>query len=216
MVICSSTLLVLLSCGCASVVNGRKQAVDVTSNPVGALIYVDGRKVGRTPSTLQLARKNEYSFRIEHDGYRPSVVNLSKKISAWYWGNFLSFGLWGLFVDIGNGAAFRLSPDRIAANLEPTRSSTEFGFRDPFSPEYNPRAISPEITAETLKTLEAQRDAGDLSDDEYRSLRSHHIKQLHSLSSATGLREIRKLKDEGLIKHREYMVLRTSILKNTQ
>lgn len=54
------SVIIAISCSCASILSGRKQNVKISSYPSGARIYVDGRDQGAiTPSTVKLPRKKE-------------------------------------------------------------------------------------------------------------------------------------------------------------
>jgi hypothetical protein len=71
-------LSLALACqGCATVMNGSRQAVPVTSSPPGASILVDGKLVGHTPLHLRLKRDQSLTIRIESDGYNPAEIRVT-------------------------------------------------------------------------------------------------------------------------------------------
>jgi uncharacterized protein YceK len=47
----------LLLTGCASIVNGSKQKVKISSTPGGAAVRIDGASTGVTPTVADLSRK---------------------------------------------------------------------------------------------------------------------------------------------------------------
>jgi hypothetical protein len=113
--------------GCASIVNGPKQAVDFTSQPAGAKIIIDGKDYGTTPNSVSLRRKGrlageasnkvEYNVRIELAGYYPYDVKVKRKLNGWIFGNIVFGGLIGIIIDVSNGSMYRLSPDQVVAQL---------------------------------------------------------------------------------------------------
>jgi hypothetical protein len=75
---------VLFSAGCASVVNGRTQAVTVTSEPSGARVFIKSQLVGVTPARLELKRRDaDIVLRLEKDGFSAQEIALKRSVSAW-------------------------------------------------------------------------------------------------------------------------------------
>ncbi len=76
-------LIVILVCallfeGCGTVFYGASQRMPVTSNPPGAMVFVDGRRAGIAPCAVHVDRKHSRTIRIEKDGYDHAVINLSR------------------------------------------------------------------------------------------------------------------------------------------
>lgn len=121
--------LVILSTGCASIVDGGPGKVSINSQPDGAKVLVMNSKgqqvvTGTTPTELRLDRgtgyftKAKYTVRIEKEGYRPVEVKLEGKLNSWYLGNLLFGGLIGLLiVDPISGAMWHLEPGKIDTSL---------------------------------------------------------------------------------------------------
>jgi len=118
-------LAMTLLAGCASIVHGGPRSVPVTSTPSGAAVSIfdrSGLEVQKhtTPFTAQLTTRYKYfsgqSYRLvfEMPGYQKSEVQLTPKLSGWYWGNLVFGGLLGmLVVDPHTGAMYNLSPDKV-------------------------------------------------------------------------------------------------------
>jgi hypothetical protein len=74
-------LVSLLSClfmfGCV------KRTISITSNPSGALVWVNDREVGRTPVTIDFVYYGEYDVRIEKDGLEPNMTSRRATTPAW-------------------------------------------------------------------------------------------------------------------------------------
>ena len=79
---------VLVGSGCATIVNGRTQAVTVTSEPPGAHLFIKSQLVGVTPARLKLKRGDEHLvLRFEKDGFSPQEIALKRSASAWLIGD---------------------------------------------------------------------------------------------------------------------------------
>lgn len=55
------------------------QAVPVSTNPLGAAVYADGREVCRTPCAVKLARNADHILTILKDGYKQEDVVLVRR-----------------------------------------------------------------------------------------------------------------------------------------
>lgn len=74
-------LLSMLSClfmfGCV------KRTISISSNPSGALVWVNDREVGRTPVTIDFVYYGEYDVRLEKDGLEPVMTSSEATSPAW-------------------------------------------------------------------------------------------------------------------------------------
>jgi hypothetical protein len=52
-------------CGCV------RRTIDITSEPEGALVWVNDREVGRTPCSIDFTHYGRYDVRLRRDGYEP-------------------------------------------------------------------------------------------------------------------------------------------------
>jgi hypothetical protein len=73
----------LLSQGCATVSQKWGQEIPITSSPMGAKIFVDGKEKGETPMRITLKRKQTHLIRILMDGYDPYEISIDRKKSPW-------------------------------------------------------------------------------------------------------------------------------------
>ena len=112
-----SVLASLMMAGCATIMQGSKQQVGISSSPSGATIFVDDQRVGTTPATVPLARKSAHTVRLELAGYQPYEIALSRRTSGWVWGNLVFGGLPGLAVDAITGGLYRLTPEDVQGTL---------------------------------------------------------------------------------------------------
>ncbi len=82
---------ILLAPNCATITRRSKQRIPVTSNPVGAAVFVNGVQQGVTPLEIRLPRKEKGAvIRIESPGYRPVEIRPeSKESQSLFLRNFL-------------------------------------------------------------------------------------------------------------------------------
>ncbi len=120
--------LLLSTAACATIVQGSKQDISVSSTPAGAAVSVDGQAMGTTPAVLNLSRRNAHTLRLDLPGYAPYEMQLERKLSGWVWGNIVFGGIIGVVVDASTGAMYRLSPEAVDASLQ-TRTAVLDGRR---------------------------------------------------------------------------------------
>jgi len=111
-------LSAMLTSGCATIINGSTQTVEIASEPEGASIMIDGEDFGTTPASVDLKRKTAHVVSIALPGYETQELTLERKTSGWVWGNIIFGGLIGLVVDISAGGMYKLTPEQLAATLE--------------------------------------------------------------------------------------------------
>lgn len=76
-------LLALAGSGCATLINGRHQEVQVVSTPPGAAVWLNGMSVGTTPTTVTMRRHGPVSLRFEKAGYLPATMAVARRMSRW-------------------------------------------------------------------------------------------------------------------------------------
>jgi hypothetical protein len=115
-------LAILIACagGCATVINGRQEAVGLSSSPNGADVAVDnGEMHVITPTSIYLDRAHNHVFLFHKDGYEDASATVTSSTSGWVLGNILLGGIIGGVVDLADGAAYSFSNDTLNMNLVP-------------------------------------------------------------------------------------------------
>lgn len=112
-------LLQVLNSGCASIVKGSQQTVQIETNPPGAIVR-DGRthKESVTPTALVLKKKYEYEIEVTKPGYKTEYVEIDRHLSGWFWANLLFGGIVGMIIDVNNGAGYKLEPEEVHLTLK--------------------------------------------------------------------------------------------------
>ena len=102
--------LAVFTTGCATVINGRYQPVEVSSSPPGARVIVDCGDVpsdqGVTPVRVTLRRgARDCHLELTMDGHDPARVQFRRDVSRQVWANALpAFG-----VGLAAGIAYALA-----------------------------------------------------------------------------------------------------------
>lgn len=132
-----ANILLTLGLGCASIIKGGKQTVELKSIPQGANCDVYNVKTNdristvTTPTVLTLERGGgyfrsaKYSIRCDLPNYTPQQALLDGDLNGYYLGgNILLGGLIGwLIVDPLTGAMYTLQPEMVLVDFQdPTKS----------------------------------------------------------------------------------------------
>ena len=118
-------LLILLLCsfimynGCATIFSGGKDQVDLSSEPSGAKVLVNGQDRGKTPLTLSLKKGKEYMVDFVKDGYEKKSITMSYSLGAGWLILDILAGLIGIIVDAATGNWNSLDYDSYRAVLDP-------------------------------------------------------------------------------------------------
>jgi hypothetical protein len=79
--ICAGLVFIaVLSYGCTPAV--LKQSIPVSTNPMGAKIYVNGQIVGQTPGTVSLERNRDHILTLVKENYRQEDVIIRKQYQS--------------------------------------------------------------------------------------------------------------------------------------
>lgn len=109
---------------CATILQGTKQTIGISSTPSSADIWIDGQYIGKSPMAVKLLRQDNHLIRLELDGYLPHEIYLTKKLNQWTFGNIIFGGFIGLAVDAISGAIYKLTPDQVHAHMSMNHASS--------------------------------------------------------------------------------------------
>ena len=62
-------LLIALN-GCATIMHGTTQDIDVKTDPAGADLLVDGQQHYKSPAVITMKRKDDHTVEISQEGYK--------------------------------------------------------------------------------------------------------------------------------------------------
>ena len=119
---------------CATVVNGTKDTLRITSTPNVANVKIkdiSGELSDRnctTPCEIELKRKKTYDVTVSKNGFSPYNLLVEPKLSAGNvaasTGNVLVGGIIGIGVDHATGAGRDLKPNPVIVSLQPTGTAS--------------------------------------------------------------------------------------------
>lgn len=110
-------LALRLATGCATIVHGSSQKIDIASSPDDAEVWIDGARVGKTPARITLTRGDSHIIKVQKEGFKDVTLNVNSEVSAWLLGNVIFGGIIGCGIDFISGGAYVLTPERIDINL---------------------------------------------------------------------------------------------------
>lgn len=154
--------------GCASVVKGTTQAIPVSSAPSGADVKLDGNKVGQTPMSVEVKRKNDHLLTIEKAGYQVESVAITRNVGGAVFGNILAGGLVGWGVDAMSGAQYNLTPATVSVTLKEITSAAQ---------AVPAAQSSAAIFIEELRKLDELHEAKKVTDEEYAKMRTSLVEK---------------------------------------
>jgi hypothetical protein len=110
--------------GCATITRGTTEVLVIETVPPGADVRIDPIGVNcKTPCSLELKRKKDYTLTVEKPGYETVKTNVLSEVSgagaAGMAGNVLVGGLIGVAVDAASGATKKLTPNPVKLTLVP-------------------------------------------------------------------------------------------------
>jgi len=107
--------------GCATIFSGSSEDIDLSSDPTGAKVLVNGAKEGKTPIKLNFKKGKEYSIEFVKEGYESKTFRLGYSIGAgWIILDILS-GIVGIIIDAATGNWNDFDVSAYKANLEPIK-----------------------------------------------------------------------------------------------
>ncbi len=114
---------------CATIFDKTTDTISFTSEPSNANIYLNGRLMGKTPTSFQVNRSplstTLLQIAVEKEGYKRQTFELSKELNKIALFNLCFIASWA--TDLVSGAAMRYSPTdyRIFLENEHAANSTQ-------------------------------------------------------------------------------------------
>ncbi len=121
----------ILMCLCLPAVGCVQRTISVTSQPAGALVYLNDEEVGRTPLRVPFLHYGTYDVRLEAQGYEPLWTTAQAKAPWWEYPG----------------------PDLIAEAVPNGRSQIDWHF------EMTPQTPAEEVDTATLRSHATQMRA---------------------------------------------------------
>ena len=109
--------------GCATIVSGTEQYLTFQSTPEGAVVKLNGIKIGTTPLNTKIKKGNDQTLSFEKEGYKTFTTILGTEQDGMFWGNIIFGGLLGSTTDSVSGAAYEYAPDQYIITLQPENTA---------------------------------------------------------------------------------------------
>ena len=118
-------LSALLLSSCASLFAEDEAPLQITSNPPGALILVNGQDHGQTPQTLLLSTHRHHLIELRHDGYQHAHTVVNSQINLQWLLLDIPLLLVALPIDWATNNWDELELDSLHFNLGPGNAPTD-------------------------------------------------------------------------------------------
>lgn len=172
--------------GCATIINGTTQKIDVSTDPPGATIATADGNTYTSPTKISLPRNTDHILTVSLAGYQTEQVHLTKTLSGVVAGNIIAGGLIGWGVDAVSGAQYKLVPSAVSLRLRPygypsTQSTTQAYLPPTPPPARTLPASTTSLQAAPTKSVTLQnrldqlrslRDNNYITESEYQKIRS--------------------------------------------
>lgn len=104
---------------CSTFLNSTTQEISIKTEPANAKITIDGKKFGTTPQVVNIERGSNHIIKLELEGYDAYEMQVTRKLSFWFWGNVLNGLIPGMLIDMVTGAMYNLLPENFDVSLQP-------------------------------------------------------------------------------------------------
>jgi hypothetical protein len=112
----------LLLNGCATMFGTANRTVNVSSDPSGAQVSLNGQPIGVTPTQVQLASVQGNYIQIQKPGYQAVNTPIATSFQGVGWLNILFWP--GFIVDAATGDMMKITNPTITVSLAPIDPST--------------------------------------------------------------------------------------------
>ncbi len=68
--------------GCATLFKSKNAVVKLDSDPQGAVVYINGNRMGRTPLPLKMSHKDPLTITFKKEGYEDKTYIINTKTAA--------------------------------------------------------------------------------------------------------------------------------------
>jgi hypothetical protein len=126
---CSILVTTAFLAGCATIVRGSSETIEITTSPSGAMIKLSTGQSARSPSTFEVARKGTIFVTVTKEGYETVETKLISSIEGASLGigtaaNLLTIPVVNDVVDYQTGANYSHKPNPLHIELTPLKEDT--------------------------------------------------------------------------------------------
>jgi hypothetical protein len=155
-VLCACAMLPWTA-GCGVIFGGTRQVIQASASPEGATLTTNPPTTDyKTPASISLERKQEYTLTFSAHGYKSRSVVLQRSIRGGILVLDILVGLVGVIIDAATGAWYKLTPEMVSVTLEK-------GSADAKGPDAIHIALTTKDAGDGQATLQVNADAPDVS-----------------------------------------------------
>jgi hypothetical protein len=111
-------LLMIFGSGCATMIRGTEETLQITSEPAGALAELSSGQKCNTPCGQVLKRNQTVLIKFSKEGYHDESVTVYPTLAG-------AGVILGGIIDYGTGAVYSLTPNPVHVILKPTERATK-------------------------------------------------------------------------------------------
>jgi hypothetical protein len=152
-------VLLLLFSGCATMIRGTEEKLDITSEPSGSLVELSNGEKGQTPCQFTLKRNQTIILKFTKEGYQPESLTVCPTLAG-------AGVILGGVIDYGTGAVYSLTPNPAHVILNPVSASSPI-VEQPEKPQKS--------VIQELDELDRLNKEGKISDSEYKIMKQKLI-----------------------------------------
>jgi len=102
--------------GCATLLSGTSQSLQVSSEPPGARVFVNGSLAGNTPTMITMKKGDPVTIVAQYPGLPDATVVLGRQVDTMAVLNL--FDLFGWLIDMSTGAMWKFDRDRVVLQFQ--------------------------------------------------------------------------------------------------
>ena len=114
-------VLAISLCGCATLFKQKTRSVDFNSDPVGADIFINGNRMGKTPMPLQLSNLKPVTVTFKKDGFEDKTYIINTKVGGGWVVLDILGGFIPVIVDACTESWYNLETDNVKVLLDVKR-----------------------------------------------------------------------------------------------
>lgn len=111
--------MLLFIVGCGTLFNSSTKAVDMSSTPNEADVFIDDNRMGTTPVTLELDNQENHLITFRKDGHQDVTCDIKTTVGAGYVVLDILGGLVPVIIDAATGEWESLDTETCNVNLPP-------------------------------------------------------------------------------------------------
>ena len=129
--------------GCAAILGSKQKDFDLSSNPPGADVYLNGNRLGSTPVRVKLSNQATHTFVFRREGYREASCTLARGTGGGWVILDVLFGLVPVVIDAATNSWSQTKGKGCVQGLEPAGPSVTSA--PPVAPRDDTPAPTPRI-----------------------------------------------------------------------